>query len=98
MNYIDLYSSYSDPTIAAAWESQVKEVDKTSWLAESLVRRESELFPRFAACYAELLALPRGARRTRDPASCFLPTNARGTATAGATPRAARRAPPPRGC
>ena len=36
MNYLDLYSSYPDHTIAAAWDSQVKEVDKTSWLAEKL--------------------------------------------------------------
>ena len=63
MNYFDLYSSYPDPTIAAAWDSQVKEVDKTSWLAEKLATRESELFARFAACYAELRALPRSARR-----------------------------------
>ena len=63
MNYFDLYSSYSDPTIAAAWDSQVKEVDKTSWLAEKLATRESELFARFAACYADLRALPRSARR-----------------------------------
>ncbi|MET0500639.1 MAG: hypothetical protein ABW172_03860 [Candidatus Binatia bacterium] len=63
MNYFDLYSSYPDPTIAAAWESQVKEVDETSWLAENLAMRESELFARFAACYADLRALPRSARR-----------------------------------
>ena len=63
MNYFDLYSSYSDSTIAAAWDSQVKEVDKTSWLAEKLATRESELFARFAACYADLRALPRSARR-----------------------------------
>ena len=36
MNYFDLYSSYPDPTIAAAWDSQVKEADKTPWLAEKL--------------------------------------------------------------
>ncbi len=63
MNYFDLYSSYPDPTIAAAWDSQVKEADKTSWLAEKLATRESELFARFAACYADLRALPRSARR-----------------------------------
>jgi hypothetical protein len=63
MNYFDLYSSYSDSTIAAAWESQVKEVEKTSRHAEELAMRESELCARFAACYAELRALPRGARR-----------------------------------
>ena len=27
MNYFDLYSSYPDHTIAAAWDSQVKEAD-----------------------------------------------------------------------
>ena len=64
MNYFDLYSSYPDPTIVAAWDSQVKEVDKTLWLAEKLATRESELFARFAACYADLRALPRSARRT----------------------------------
>ena len=30
MNYLDLYSSYPDHTIAAAWDSQVKEADKNS--------------------------------------------------------------------
>jgi Right handed beta helix region len=63
MNYFDLYSSYPDPTIAAAWDSQVKEADKTPWLADILTGCGDELFARFAACYAELCALPRGARR-----------------------------------
>jgi Putative Ig domain len=63
MNYFDLYSSFPDRTIAAAWDSQVKEADKTSWLAEKLAMRDSELSSRFAACYAELRALPRSARR-----------------------------------
>ena len=63
MNYFDLYSSYPDPTIAAAWDSQVKEATRLPWLAEQLSERESELFARFAACYAELRALPRSARR-----------------------------------
>ena len=36
MNYFDLYSSYPDRTIAAAWNSQVKEADKTPWLADAL--------------------------------------------------------------
>ena len=36
MNYFDLYSSYPDSTIAAAWNSQVKEVDKTLCLAGPL--------------------------------------------------------------
>jgi hypothetical protein len=63
MNYFDLYSSYPDPTIAAAWDSQVKEAEKTSWLADSLAECGDELFARFAARYAELRALPRAARR-----------------------------------
>ena len=64
MNYFDLYSSYPDRTIAAAWDSQVKEADNTSWLAGTLTECGDELFTRFAACYAELRALPRSARRT----------------------------------
>src|SRR5258706_8573112 len=63
MNYFDLYSSYPDSTIAAAWDSQVKEADQTPWLTDSLTECGEELFARFAACYAELRALPRGARR-----------------------------------
>ena len=63
MNYFDLYSSYPDRTIAAAWDSQVKEADKTPWLADTLTECEGELFARFATCYAELRALPRSARR-----------------------------------
>jgi hypothetical protein len=63
MNYFDLYSSYPDRTIAAAWDSQVKEADKTPWLTDTLTECGGELFARFAACYAELRALPRSARR-----------------------------------
>ena len=63
MNYFDLYSSYPDQTIVAAWDSQVKETDKIPWLAELLRRRGTELFPRFATCYAELRTLPRSSRR-----------------------------------
>src|SRR5262244_3338742 len=63
MNYLNLSSSYPDPTIAAAWDSQAKEADKTPWLADTLTERGGELFARFATCYAELRALPRGVRR-----------------------------------
>jgi hypothetical protein len=63
MNYFDLYSSYPDRTIAAAWDSQVKKADNTQWLAATLTECGGELFARFAACYAELRALPRSARR-----------------------------------
>src|SRR5262245_9240104 len=63
MNYFDLHSSYPDRTIAAAWDSRVKEANKTPWLAGTLTECRGELFTRFAACYAELRALPRSARR-----------------------------------
>jgi len=63
MNYFDLYSLNPDHTIAAAWDSQVKEAALTPGFAEIFLPRGSELFPRFAACYAELRALPRSARR-----------------------------------
>jgi len=63
MNYFDLYPSYSDHSIAAAWDSQVQEADETPWFAEILRSRGTELFPHFAACYAELRALPRATRR-----------------------------------
>ena len=64
MNYFDLYSSYPDETITAAWDSQVREAAEVPWFAEILRGRGAELFPRFAVCYAELRALPRNARRT----------------------------------
>jgi hypothetical protein len=64
MNYFDLYSSYPDRTIAAAWDSQVKETGNTPWLADTLTECGGELFARSAACYAELRSLPRSARRT----------------------------------
>jgi hypothetical protein len=59
MNYFDLYSSYPDRTIAAAWDSQVKEADTTPWLTDC----GGELFTRFAASYAELRSIPRSVRR-----------------------------------
>jgi len=63
MNYFDLYSSYPDRTIAAAWDSQIKKANNAPWLADTLTECGGELFTRFAACYAELRALPRSARR-----------------------------------
>jgi len=63
MNYLDLYSSYPDRTIAGVWESQVKEANDTPGLADALTRRGEELFARFVTCYAELKARPRSARR-----------------------------------
>jgi hypothetical protein len=64
MNYLDLYSSYPDRTITSAWDAQLKYGSKIPWLNEALRRYGDELFARFAACYAELRALPRGARRS----------------------------------
>ena len=63
MNYFNLVSNYPDPTIAAAWESQIKEADKTARLADTFKHCGNELFGRFATRYAELRALPRSARR-----------------------------------
>jgi hypothetical protein len=63
MNYLDLYSSYPDRSITAAWEAQLKYANKNPWFNEALRRYGDELFARFAACYADLRALPRGARR-----------------------------------
>src|SRR5690348_6670925 len=63
MNYLDLYSSYPDRTVTSAWNSQIDYANKNPWLSEALKRCGDELFTRFAACYAELRALPRGARR-----------------------------------
>jgi hypothetical protein len=79
MNYFDLYSSYPDHTITAAWDCQMTEATQTPWLKELLLRRGSELFPRFAECYAELRVLPRSARRalqrqiarSSEPAAIF---------------------------
>lgn len=74
MNYFDLYSSYPDRIIAAAWDSQVKEADKTPWLAGTLTESGDELFARFAACYAELHALP-AARGALSSAELHLPAS-----------------------
>ena len=63
MNYFNLDSSFPDRTIAAVWDSQVKEANKTPWLADTLTECGGELSSRFRASYAELRALPRGARR-----------------------------------
>jgi Calx-beta domain len=63
MNYLDLYSSYPDRTITSAWDAQLKYGSKNPWLNQALMRYGDELFARFAACYTELRALPRAARR-----------------------------------
>jgi len=63
MNYFSPVSFPADKTIIAAWDSQAVQAAGDPCLAEALARAGSELFPRFAACYSELRALPRGARR-----------------------------------
>ena len=52
MKYFDLYASYPDYTIAAAWDSQVKEAERTPWLATTLTHCGDELLARFAVRYA----------------------------------------------
>jgi parallel beta-helix repeat protein len=63
MNYFQAYLPSLDEAIVAAWDSQLAEAAEAPWLAKSLAAKSAELFPRFAARYAELRALPRGARR-----------------------------------
>jgi hypothetical protein len=63
MNYFDPYPLRPEQDIVAAWASQVAEAEKSPWLAQVVARAGSEFFPRFAACYTELRALPRSARR-----------------------------------
>jgi hypothetical protein len=62
MNYFQPYLPPLDDAIVAAWDSQIAEAAETPLLAQALAQ-SAELFPRFAACYAQLRALPRGARR-----------------------------------
>jgi hypothetical protein len=77
MNYLDSYSFYFDRSITAAWEAQRKYVTTSPRLNEAL-QYGDELFARFAACYADLRALPRGAQRRlqrrlpRSERFCFL--------------------------
>ena len=56
MNYFDLYSSYPDRTIAAAWDSQIKEADN-----DSMARRHLNGVWRRAVC--ALCGVLRGAAR-----------------------------------
>jgi hypothetical protein len=63
MNYFSPLSLSPDETLLAAWDSQFAEAAGDPCLAEGLAHSGNELFPRFALCYAELRALPRGARR-----------------------------------
>jgi hypothetical protein len=62
MNYFQPYLPPLDDAIVAAWDSQVAEAAENPLLAQALAQ-SAEIFPRFTACYAQLRALPRGARR-----------------------------------
>jgi hypothetical protein len=63
MNYFKPYLLPPDETIVAAWDSQIAEAAEIPWLASALKAQGVDLFPRFAACYARLRVMPRGARR-----------------------------------
>lgn len=52
-----------DVRVRAAWQTQIAHAAKTTGLMKELVQRRRELLPRFAACYAQLRALPRRTRR-----------------------------------
>ncbi|HTM08012.1 MAG TPA: right-handed parallel beta-helix repeat-containing protein [Verrucomicrobiae bacterium] len=63
MDYLRPYKLSGDEAVLAAWDSQVAEISKHPLLADAIAGAGSELFSRFAASYAELARLPRGARR-----------------------------------
>jgi len=63
MNYFDPYPLSPDQTSIASSDSEFAALDHTPRLAEVLEKCGTHLFPRFAACYAEMRALPRSARR-----------------------------------
>lgn len=63
MNYFQPYALSFDETIVAAWDSQIADLETMPEAAALVCRDRSKLFPRFAASYARLRALPRGARR-----------------------------------
>src|SRR5215470_6574486 len=62
MNYFQPYSLPADQATLAAWDSQLAELTDCPALVNALAKQR-ELFPRFAAYYAQLRALPRGTRR-----------------------------------
>src|SRR3954462_4352951 len=63
MDYFRPYATSGDEAILAAWDSQLAEISNHPGLVDALARSASDLFPRFAAVYADLRRLPRGARR-----------------------------------
>jgi hypothetical protein len=62
MNYFQPHALSFDDVIVAAWDSQVTAA-KAPELVELMEHEGARMFPRFAASYARLRALPRGSRR-----------------------------------
>src|SRR5690349_5776585 len=62
MNYFQPYSLPANQAVLAAWDSQLCELADCPALVDALAKQR-ETFPRFAAYYAQLRALPRGTRR-----------------------------------
>jgi hypothetical protein len=62
MNYFQPYSLPAEQAVLAAWDSQLAELANCPALVNTLAKQR-ELFPRFAAHYVRLRALPRGTRR-----------------------------------
>jgi hypothetical protein len=62
MHYYNVCPPSADENLVAAWDSQLRQL-KTSWIEQLIAERGQDLFQRFASSYAELKALPRGARR-----------------------------------
>ena len=52
-----------EPRVRAAWQAQLAATGTLPGLVPALVRHRHELFPRFAAYYTQLRALPRRVRR-----------------------------------
>ncbi len=63
MNYFDPYPCFPNQTTISAWDSGRATLARTPRLTAVFEKSGGVLFPRFAACYAELRALPRSARR-----------------------------------
>jgi len=63
MNYFQSHSLSANESIISAWDSQLTRAARSNTLARELAAKSAELFPLFAARYAELQSLPRGARR-----------------------------------
>jgi hypothetical protein len=63
MDYLRPHAFSSDRALLAAWDSEVSRLIEEPAVAGALSASGGELFARFAAAYAELQRLPRGARR-----------------------------------